>query len=48
MLLENKKECALINRLPRVKGQLRANVDLSKLTWFRVGGPAEFEESLAK
>lgn len=41
MLLENKKECELINRLPRVKGQLRANVDLSKLTWFRVGGPAE-------
>ena len=40
-MLEDKKECELINRLPRVKGQLRANVDLSKLTWFRVGGPAE-------
>ena len=41
MLIGNKKECDLINKLPRVKGQLRANVDLSKLTWFRVGGPAE-------
>ena len=31
----------LINRLPKVRGQLTQNVELAKLTWFRVGGPAE-------
>ena len=27
--------------MPKLHGKMRANVDLSKLTWFRVGGPAE-------
>jgi UDP-N-acetylmuramate dehydrogenase len=31
----------LIDRLPRVRGRLIAGAELSKLTWFRVGGPAE-------
>jgi len=31
----------LIERLPDVRGRLQENVDLGKLTWFRVGGPAE-------
>jgi len=32
---------ALLARLPRVRGRLRANVPLASVTWFRVGGPAE-------
>ena len=31
----------LLERLPRVRGKLRANVPLARYTWFRVGGPAE-------
>lgn len=31
----------LIERLPPVRGRLSANASLSKVTWFRVGGPAE-------
>ena len=31
----------LYDRLPPVKGRMEANADLSKSTWFRVGGPAE-------
>lgn len=31
----------LIDRLPPVRGRLTENADLSKVTWFRVGGPAE-------
>ncbi len=31
----------LIERLPKVRGKLIKNADLAKLTWFRVGGPAE-------
>jgi len=32
---------SLIDRLPQVRGTYEAMVDLGKLTWFRVGGPAE-------
>ncbi len=32
---------SLADRLPRVRGGLEAMADLGKLTWFRVGGPAE-------
>ena len=32
---------SLISRLPYVKGRLSENADLSRVTWFRVGGPAE-------
>ena len=31
----------LTDRLPRARGSLEAMADLGKLTWFRVGGPAE-------
>ncbi len=31
----------LIERLPVVRGRLRADVALARYTWFRVGGPAE-------
>lgn len=31
----------LIDRLPPVRGRYTAGYDLSKVTWFRVGGPAE-------
>jgi UDP-N-acetylmuramate dehydrogenase len=31
----------LIDRLPPVRGRLRAGAPLAPLTWFRVGGPAE-------
>lgn len=31
----------LIDRLPKVRGRLIADASLAKLTWFRVGGPAE-------
>jgi UDP-N-acetylmuramate dehydrogenase len=32
---------ALIDRLPEVRGRLSEDADLSRITWFRVGGPAE-------
>ena len=31
----------LIERLPKVRGELTADAPLAPLTWFRVGGPAE-------
>ena len=31
----------LIDRLPEVRGRYSANAPLKKITWFRVGGPAE-------
>jgi len=31
----------LIDRLPRVRGKLAAEAPIARLTWFRVGGPAE-------
>lgn len=31
----------LIDRLPPVRGRLSENYDLARVTWFRVGGPAE-------
>jgi UDP-N-acetylmuramate dehydrogenase len=31
----------LLERLPPVRGRLGANLPLDRLTWFRVGGPAE-------
>ncbi len=31
----------LINRLPRVRGRYTADASMAKVTWFRVGGPAE-------
>ena len=36
-------QCAphLLDRLPKVRGRLRADEPLARFTWFRVGGPAE-------
>ncbi len=34
-------DARLIDRLPPVRGRLTENADLSRVTWFRVGGPAE-------
>ncbi|MBO6827699.1 MAG: UDP-N-acetylmuramate dehydrogenase [Sneathiella sp.] len=31
----------IIDRLPRVRGRVRENTALSKVTWFQVGGPAD-------
>lgn len=31
----------LLDQLPKVRGTYREHVDLSNITWFRVGGPAE-------
>lgn len=31
----------LAKRLPELRGRLRANAQLSEITWFRVGGPAQ-------
>ena len=31
----------LIDRLPRVRGRLQADVVLARFTWFKVGGSAE-------
>jgi len=31
----------LLDRLPTVRGRISANAPLDKITWFRVGGPAE-------
>lgn len=31
----------LVDRLPRVRGRYEPMADLGKMTWFRVGGPAE-------
>ncbi len=41
MSLPRPSDIALIDRLPNVKGRLRANVALDKVTWFQVGGPAD-------
>lgn len=32
---------SMIERLPAVRGRYRENADLARITWFRVGGPAE-------
>ncbi|MCF8468380.1 MAG: UDP-N-acetylmuramate dehydrogenase [Sneathiella sp.] len=31
----------MIDRMPTVRGRLRENVELDKVTWFQVGGPAD-------
>lgn len=41
MMAAKRKEMALIDRLPPVRGRLRENVPLAPMTWFRVGGPAD-------
>ncbi len=39
--MEARRKAGLVDRLPPVRGQYRENADLSKSTWFAVGGPAD-------
>jgi UDP-N-acetylmuramate dehydrogenase len=41
MMVAVEKPQRLIERLPAVRGRLSENAPLDKVTWFRVGGPAE-------
>lgn len=41
MMAADKTTLRLIDRLPSVRGRLIEGASLAKLTWFRVGGPAE-------
>ncbi|MCC3306658.1 UDP-N-acetylmuramate dehydrogenase [Sneathiella sp. HT1-7] len=38
---QNSTHEKLIDRMPSVRGRLRENADLGKVTWFQVGGPAD-------
>ncbi|RYJ02507.1 MAG: UDP-N-acetylenolpyruvoylglucosamine reductase, partial [Acetobacteraceae bacterium] len=33
---------AMEHAIPHIRGRIRAGVPLAPLTWFRVGGPAEW------
>ncbi len=41
MMAAKSKTSRLIDRLPAVRGRYRENAPLDKITWFKVGGPAE-------
>lgn len=41
MIAARARGSSLIERLPPVRGRYRENVSLARITWFRVGGPAE-------
>ncbi len=41
MMAASARARPLIERLPPVRGRLRADAPLAPITWFRVGGPAE-------
>jgi UDP-N-acetylmuramate dehydrogenase len=41
MMAARRVDTGLMDRLPPVRGRLRAHVDLAPFAWFRVGGPAE-------
>jgi len=41
MMAERKSPDRLIDRLPAVRGRYTEAADLSRVTWFKVGGPAE-------
>jgi UDP-N-acetylmuramate dehydrogenase len=41
MMVKRNFPDGLFERLPNVRGRIEVNADLSKSTWFRVGGPAE-------
>lgn len=41
MMARMRKPAPLLDRMPRVRGRLRADVPLAPLAWFRVGGDAE-------
>ena len=35
------RDSTLLSRLPKSRGRMRADADLSKANWFQVGGPAQ-------
>lgn len=41
LMAARRRTDSLIDRLPPVRGELRADVALARFTWFRAGGPAE-------
>ena len=41
MMAARHSSSGLLERLPRVRGRYDSFADLGKMTWFRVGGPAE-------
>lgn len=41
MMAARRQPASLLERLPPVRGRLSANAPLDRITWFRVGGPAE-------
>lgn len=41
MMAAERMDNGLIDRLPEVRGRMRANEPLARYTWFRVGGPAD-------
>ncbi len=41
MMAASRLQPDLMDRLPSVRGRIRAGVELAPMTWFRVGGPAE-------
>ncbi|MDH5749681.1 MAG: UDP-N-acetylmuramate dehydrogenase [Rhodospirillales bacterium] len=41
MMAAHSQPITLIDRLPKVRGRYTENAPLNKITWFRVGGPAE-------
>ncbi len=41
MIMSQRRDIPLIERLPKTRGRLTENAPLAGITWFRVGGPAE-------
>ncbi len=41
MMAARQSSLALLERLPQVRGRYQADASLDRVTWFRVGGPAE-------
>jgi UDP-N-acetylmuramate dehydrogenase len=41
MMVDELQRTTLCDRLPTVRGRYTENADLARITWFRVGGPAE-------
>ena len=41
MMAQHDISGGLVSRIPAVRGRLSENADLSRVTWFQVGGPAE-------
>lgn len=41
MMVDEMQRTTLLGRLPAVRGRYTENADLARITWFRVGGPAE-------